>query len=89
MGKFVIQVSRFGLIWSTVKKLDDAGKGKALILNFSTYDDTIEHVKSIGLDKLYKDKSINRFNEFIEQRENGNFERRIMYTGPGFKHVQA
>ncbi len=47
-GKFVIQVSWFGF-WRKVSKAA-----------FENYFEATEHVKAIGLNQLYQDRSINR-----------------------------
>ena len=54
-GCFVIQVLRMCFFWKNVQ-LSDC---------FTTYEDAVRHVKTIGLDKLYEDKSANKFREHM------------------------
>lgn len=52
-GKFVIQILRYGLLWATVRH-DEAE------CYFDTYIKACDHVKAIGLDLLYQDRSENQ-----------------------------
>lgn len=64
IGRFIIQVLIFGCIWAPVKKLAESND-KVEQLTFQKFDDAVSHVKSIGLDKLYADKSANKYREHI------------------------
>lgn len=57
---FVLQVLRFGCFWVTVTKYEDD-------LEFQTFEEACNKVREIGLDKLYSDKSNNRFREHMQQ----------------------
>ena len=57
---FVIQVLRFGCFWVTVTQKDTH-------LEFSTFEEACNKVREIGLDKLYADKSNNKFREHMQQ----------------------
>lgn len=62
IGRFVIQVLRFGLFWVNVQKSETSTSEPILNVsacNFHTYDDARKYVTSIGLDQLYKDRSEN------------------------------
>ena len=49
VGKFVIEVQGFaGMYWSPAK---DGNK----VRHFDTYDQAVNHVKTIGLDRVYQD----------------------------------
>lgn len=65
LGRFIIQV-KTGLFWRTVMGLSES-KDKQSILMFESYDDAIEHVKVIGLNKLYRDGSRNKFEAFVNK----------------------
>lgn len=58
-GCFVIQVLRFGFLWKNVQGTD----------SFLTYEEAVQHVRCIGLDKLYEDKSANKFREHMQQTD--------------------
>ena len=64
LGKFVIQVSAwFGLSWKTVKHLDE---GRTHVdLTFETYKAAMQHVENIGLNDLYRDRSDNRYRDYM------------------------
>ena len=53
-GKFFIQISGSMFFWTNVKDL-----------SFDKYDDALAHVEQIGLNKLYQDKSANKFQEYV------------------------
>lgn len=55
-GMFIIQVLRFWVLWVTVNE-------KELI--FDTYSQALAHVEKIGLDKLYEDKSRDKFRQHM------------------------
>ena len=38
------------------------------VMMFKTFDEASDYVKSIGLDKLYRDRSENKFREYMGQR---------------------
>ena len=38
------------------------------VMMFKTFDEASGYVKSIGLDKLYRDRSENKFREYMGQR---------------------
>ena len=37
------------------------------VMMFKTFDEASDYVKSIGLDKLYRDRSENKFREYMGQ----------------------
>ena len=92
IGRFIVQVLAFGFIWVSVNKLADSND-KTEPLTFIQFDQATNHVKTIGLDKLYRDKSENQFRIHMNGK---GFERmadadgRVMherfYTGPGVQH---
>ena len=51
---FIIQVLRYGFLWRTVKGLD-----------FATLLAARDYVSEIGLDRLYKDKSADKFDAYM------------------------
>lgn len=64
VGRFVIQVKTGSMFWSSVQVLAEDNESTKPI-TFETYDKAIAHIKAIGLDRLYKDKSISRYHEFL------------------------
>lgn len=52
IGKFIVQVLKMQLFWKTIQSGDGA-------LTFATFDEAQKYVSSIGLDKLYSDRSAN------------------------------
>lgn len=64
LGRFIIQVHRFGLLWRSVMALNDDSSGTNQMM-FKTFDEASSYVKSIGLDKLYRDGSTNKFREYM------------------------
>ena len=66
IGRFVIQVLRFGLFWVNVRR-QIAGPGTPVEekFEFQTYEDARKHVTSIGLDQLYQDRSENVRREYL------------------------
>ncbi len=63
IGRFTIQVLIFGLFWRDVAESGDEQNSNRI--TFKTIDEAIQHVKSIGLDRLYADKSVNKFNNYM------------------------
>lgn len=62
LGKFVVEIiSFFGFIWRRV-----LSEGEWL--QFSTYDEACAYVKAIGLDKLYENKSADKYREYISHQ---------------------
>ena len=53
-NRFVIQILRYGFLWRTVKGLD-----------FATLLAARDYVSEIGLDRLYKDKSADKFDAYM------------------------
>jgi hypothetical protein len=64
LGRFIVQVHRFGIFWSSVMALNDDSSGTNQLM-FKTLDEASAYVKSIGLDKLYRDGSANMFREYM------------------------
>jgi hypothetical protein len=61
-GMFLLQVKGHGFFWRTVM----ASKTPA---RFKSYDDVMNHVKEIGLNKLYRDGSANKFMQYLYGEE--------------------
>ena len=60
IGMFVIEVvAFFGLVWRRVLSEGDWRM-------FTTYAEACDYVKAIGLDKLYENKSADRYREYID-----------------------
>lgn len=64
LGRFIIQVKGYGFFWRTVMSYKD-GDNLTSVKLFETFDQAMDHVKVIGLNKLYRDGSANKFIEFI------------------------
>lgn len=64
IGRFTIQVLIFGLFWRDIALSDDI-KPIADRATFKTIDEAIQYVTSIGLNRLYADKSVNKFNNYM------------------------
>ena len=64
LGKFVIQICKLQCFWVN-----------AADWQFDNYDHALAHVKQIGLDKLYQDKSANVYQAYMAE---GNNMRRLM-----------
>lgn len=64
IGKFVIQVLRYGMFWVSVR-------GGEEVLSFVTHDDALSHVVHIGLDRLYRDRSANTQPTFMSTLSHG------------------
>lgn len=77
IGRFIIQVLVFGLFWSSVKKLAESND-KTESLTFHTFEGAVNHIQSIGLDKLYKDGSAMRYRAYMNQNQ--------MYAVQGVHH---
>jgi len=56
-GKFVVQVVCCHLFWRSVPDVA-----------FANYFEAVEHVKLIGLDQLYADRSVNKFGGYTSHR---------------------
>jgi len=63
LGRFILQV-KTGLFWRTTMRLADSSDKTESML-FAKYDDVMDHVKAIGLNKLYRDGSRNKFDAFV------------------------
>ena len=70
-GCFVIQVRSYVFFWTNVTALNGENDGLASMV-FKTFDDASSYVKSIGLDKLYRDRSICKFDEYMADHANPN-----------------
>lgn len=64
IGRFIIQVMVLGCFWAPVKKLADTND-KVDRLTFNKFSEAVDHVEAIGLDKLYADKSANKYRSHI------------------------
>lgn len=82
VGCFTIQVLALGCFWVSVKKLADSNDKTDRLL-FSRFEDAVSHVKTIGLDKLYLDRSENKYHEVVHGRVS---EVDRFYTGSGVHH---
>lgn len=60
LGRFLIQVNKYHFLWCSVMALNSDNSGCEVML-FKTFDEALNYVKSIGLDKLYSDRSENNF----------------------------
>jgi len=68
IGRFVIQVLRFGLFWVNVSVTayeKGVEKAAGFKLSFETYEAARKHVTSIGLDQLYQDRSENTRHNYM------------------------
>lgn len=65
-GQFVVQVLSFGCFWTTVRR-KRADEPTAKIAGFATYEEAGKYVSSIGLDKLYTNKSADKFRAHMAQ----------------------
>ncbi len=61
LGAFVIEVLRMGFIWKRVRTTDGQN------LTFDSYEKVRDHVCMMGLDKLYQDRSANKYQDYIKQ----------------------
>lgn len=68
-GKFVIEILKHSFIWKRVHEdlvdppLPQASKK---LLTFDTFSEAESYVSRIGLDKLYQDRSSNKYREYRE-----------------------
>ena len=53
-SRFIVQVLRYNFLWRTVKGID-----------FETLLKARDYVGEIGLDRLYQDRSADKYNSFI------------------------
>ena len=67
LGRFLIQINQHHIFWKSIKALNQDNSGTEVMM-FKTFDEASDHVKSIGLDKLYRDRSENKFREYMGQR---------------------
>lgn len=67
LGRFIVQIHHLGMFWRSVMALNEDKSGTDLLM-FKTFDEASEYVKSIGLDKLYRDMSVNKFREYMTGR---------------------
>lgn len=66
LGRFLIQVNKYHIFWKSIMILNQDNSGTEVMM-FKTFDEASEYVKSIGLDKLYHDRSENKFREYMGQ----------------------
>jgi len=92
-GRFVIQVKFYGCFWRNIVKLADNNSTTESLM-FKTFKEAEEHVQSIGLDKLYVDRSVNKFREYMAgkgYKRMTNAEGQIIieqvYAGTGLQHA--
>ena len=64
LGAFVIEIMKWGMFWRRIRTQGDAPKA---VMCFDTYDEAWAFVERTGLNVLYKDKSANRYREYISQ----------------------
>lgn len=64
IGRFIIQVSAYGFFWVNVKRKGAPGESFS-VANFETFENANEHVASIGLDKLYVNKSADQYRKYM------------------------
>ena len=64
-GYFCIQILFFGFIWQDIKRLSLDDK-KMEIVKFPDLASARDEAKEIGLDKLYQDRSANKFREYMQ-----------------------
>lgn len=67
LGRFLIQINVRHMFWRSVMTLNQDSSGSEVMM-FKTFDEASAYVKSIGLDKLYRDRSENKFREYMGQR---------------------
>ena len=69
LGKFVIEVSVFGgLWWRRVQSIAINSQDSVTDdIQFPTYLKAYEHVINIGLDKLYEDRSANKYRQYMAE----------------------
>lgn len=64
LGRFIVQIHHLGMFWRSVMALNEDKSGTDLLM-FKTFDEASEYVKSIGLDKLYRNGSANEFRKYM------------------------
>ena len=64
LGAFVIEIAKWGCFWQRIRT---QGDGPKTVMHFETYDEAWAFVERTGLNVLYKDKSANRYREYISQ----------------------
>ena len=64
LGRFIVQIHYLGVFWRSVMALNEDKSGTDLQM-FKTFDEASEYVKSIGLDKLYRNGSVNEFRKYM------------------------
>ena len=67
LGRFLIQINRHHIFWKSIMTLNEDSSSSEVMM-FKTFGEASDYVKSIGLDKLYRDRSENKFREYMEQR---------------------
>ena len=55
-ARFVVQIWAYGLFWRNAQDL-----------NYGTYNEALDAVQNIGLDKLYQDKSANAYQAYMAE----------------------
>ena len=66
LGRFLIQINQHHIFWKSIMVLNQDNSGTEVMM-FKTFDEASDYVKSIGLDKLYRDRSENKFREYMGQ----------------------
>ncbi len=61
IGAFVVAVIKWGFVWQRVADAENQDRP----LEFRTYDTACQYVQAIGLDKLYQDRSANKYNAYM------------------------
>lgn len=64
VGMFIIQVLRYGMIWVTVNG-KQGDEPIATPFRFNKFSTAQAHVSQIGLDKLYENKSADRYRAHV------------------------
>ena len=67
LGRFLIQINRHHIFWKSIMTLNEDSSSSEVMM-FKTFGEASDYVKSIGLDKLYRDRSENKFREYMGQR---------------------
>lgn len=68
IGRFVIQVLVFGLFWRDIAKSSDT-EPVSDRLSFAKLVEAENYIQSIGLARLYKNKSANEFSKYMENND--------------------
>lgn len=66
LGRFLIQINRHHIFWKSIMTLNEDSSSSEVMM-FKTFGEASDYVKSIGLDKLYRDRSENKFREYMGQ----------------------